>query len=424
MKFIFSDSMDMVDPEFDFIEDRYAPNRRPYWDDVYPHEIFMTPPYDGMLVSKAIVGDHRVKGNCYSESQAMRFYRVGAREFLRLNDPKYDNMPIFGDCGAFSYAQADTPPYSPEEIVEFYNSCGFTHGCSVDHIIFDFSENCKDLEGGSEDAKRRFDITLENADIFLKAHQAQNSTFVPLGAVQGWSPDSMAEASRRLCAMGYNYLAVGGLVPLKTPQIHKIIQAIRDAVPQNTRIHLLGFAKADVIAEFVPYNITSFDTTSPLIRAFKAEKNNYYALNETGMLSYSTAIRVPQATENRRLKQAAKEGKINQEEIQSLEIAALATLRAFDRGTASIDETLEAVISYNVFLESSLHDNTAGRDKLAKKLEPLYRNTLEAKQWKDCKCPICQQIGIEVMIFRGSNRNRRRGMHNLFVYHNRIQQIR
>ena len=423
MKFIFSDCMDLVDPAFDFIEDRNAPNRRAYWDDAYPHELFVKQPYDGMLVSKAIVGDHLIKGK-YTESQAMRFYRVGAREFLRLNEPKYDSMPIFGDCGAFSYAQHEKPPYTPEEIVEFYNSCGFTHGCSVDHIIFDFFENLTGLEGGSDDARQRFDITLENANIFLKAHHSENSTFIPLGVVQGWSPGSMAEAARRLCAMGYDYLAIGGLVPLKANQIHTIMQAIRDAVPPSTRIHLLGFAKADVIEQFVRYNITSFDTTSPLIRAFKDERKNYYVLSDSGELTYFTAIRIPQATENRRLNQATKEGKINQEEMLSLETKSLKTLRAFDRGNASIEETLDAVISYNVFLESSLHDNVAIRDKLAKKLEPLYRNTLEAKPWKYCSCPICKDVGVEVMIFRGNNRNRRRGMHNLFVYHNRIQQLR
>ena len=422
MKFIFSDSLDMVDPCFDFIEDRNAPNRRPYWDDVYPHELFINPPYDGMLVSKATVGDHRAKGK-YTESQSMRFYRVGAREFLRLNDPRYASMPIFGDCGAFSYAQEEVPPYSPEEIVEFYNSCGFTHGCSVDHIIFDFSEDPTGLNGGSDEAKRRFDITLDNADVFLKTHRSQDSSFIPLGAVQGWSPDSMAEASRRLCAMGYDYLAVGGLVPLKATQVHLIIQAIRDTVPQNTRIHLLGFAKADVIEQFVRYNITSFDTTSPLLRAFKDEKDNYYLL-QSNKLSYFMAIRVPQATENRRLLRAAKEGKVNQEEMLLLEKIALSTLRDFDRGESSIEQTLEAVINYNVYLESSLHDNSAIREKLAKKLEPLYRKTLEAKPWKNCLCPICKAHGIEVMIFRGSNRNRRRGMHNLFVYHNRIQELR
>ena len=107
-----------------------------------------------------------------------------------------------------------------------------------------------------------------------------------------------------------------------------------------------------------------------------------------------------------------------------LEKIALSTLRDFDRGESSIEQTLEAVINYNVYLESSLHDNSAIREKLAKKLEPLYRKTLEAKPWKNCLCPIRKAHGIEVMIFRGSNRNRRRGMHNLFVYHNRIQELR
>lgn len=423
MKFIFSDSLDMVDPGFDFIEDRNAPNRRPYWDDAYPHELFENPPYDGMLVSKATVGDQHIKGK-FTESQAMRFHRVGAREFLRLDQQKYTSMPIFGDCGAFSYAEEPMPPYTPEEMVEFYDDCSFTHGCSVDHIIFDFDENLSGIEGGSEDARMRFALTLDNASRFLKEHQAHGSSFVPLGAVQGWSPTSIAEAARQLCAMGYDYLAVGGLVPLKAPQIHQVVQAIRNAVPASTRLHLLGFAKADVIEQFVRYDITSFDTTSPLIRAFKDDKKNYYVLSDSGVLTYFTALRVPQATENTRLKKAAKEGKINQEELQRLEKKSLKTLRAFDRNEASIDETLEAIISYNVFLESSLHDNVAIRDKLSEKLNPLYRETLQARPWKSCVCPICKTAGIEVIIFRGSNRNRRRGMHNLFVYHNRVKQLR
>ena len=95
MKFIFSDSLDMVDPDFDFIEDRHSKTRRPYWGDVFPHEFFDSPPYDGMLISKATVGDYRIKGQ-YSESQTMRFHRVGAREFLRLDQPKFNvNLLVF-----------------------------------------------------------------------------------------------------------------------------------------------------------------------------------------------------------------------------------------------------------------------------------------------------------------------------------------
>src|SRR3546814_10059993 len=74
-----------------------------------------------------------------------------------------------------------------------------------------------------------------------------SNRFTPLGVIQGWSAGSMAEAARRLVAMGYNYLAVGGTVPLKSPQIKACLRAIRDVVPATTRLHILGFAKADEI---------------------------------------------------------------------------------------------------------------------------------------------------------------------------------
>jgi hypothetical protein len=41
-----------------------------------------------------------------------------------------------------------------------------------------------------------------------------------------------------------------------------------------------------------------------------------------------------------------------------------------------------------------------------------YRVLLEDRPWELCDCPICSDLGIEVVIFRGNNRNRRRGFHN------------
>jgi len=41
-----------------------------------------------------------------------------------------------------------------------------------------------------------------------------------------------------------------------------------------------------------------------------------------------------------------------------------------------------------------------------------YRRLLNARPWERCDCPICDAHGIEVAIFRGNNRNRRRGFHN------------
>ena len=62
MKFIFADSLDYIDPGYDFLLDRNADGRRPYWDDQYPHEALGYAPYQGMLVSRAIVGGGAASG--------------------------------------------------------------------------------------------------------------------------------------------------------------------------------------------------------------------------------------------------------------------------------------------------------------------------------------------------------------------------
>lgn len=422
MKFIFADSLDYVDPAFDFVADRSPAERQPYWDDAYPHEILGYAPYDGVLVSRGIVGDHRVKGK-YTASQARRFELVGVRKFMRLDKPQFAHLDIFGDCGAFTYVQEDRPPYTPAEMAGFYDECGFTHGCSVDHIIFDFDSTLTGMDGGTQDARARFDITLENADGFRREALGMDADFTPLGVVQGWSPGSMAEASRRLVAMGYDYLALGGMVPLKSPEIKICLDAIRAAIPPSTKLHILGFAKADDIDSFHGYDIASFDTTSPLIRAFKDAKQNYYLPGDGLALRYYTSIRVPQAIENPKLQRAVKKGMFRAEDLVRLEALALGALRAFDRGEADLDEVLQHVIVYSAALvEEKPYEDCAGSVALAK-LAERYRRTLTDTPWKQCSCEICRDASIEVIIFRGSNRNKRRGIHNLAVYQDHIERL-
>src|SRR3546814_9652107 len=49
-------------------------------------------------------------------------------------------------------------------------------------------------------------------------------------------------------------------------------------------------------------------------------------------------------------------------------------------------------------------------------LRARYERTLADRPWKQCPCAICQSLSIEVVIFRASNRNKRRGIHNLGIY--------
>ena len=248
-----------------------------------------------------------------------------------------------------------------------------------------------------------------------------DAPFEPMGAVQGWSPESMAQAAVGLENMGYKYLAIGGLVPLKVEVIHVVLQALRKAIKPETKIHLLGFAKADKIHEFTGYGITSFDSTSPLIRAFKDAKANYYMDSPGGGLDYYTAIRIPQAMENTRLVQGIKRGIFSAEDLQRREQKALVALRSFDRGEESAASTLNAVMDYHRFLVEGESEDVARQGKDLAKMKDMVGRTLQDAPWKRCNCDVCSAVGVEVIIFRSSNRNKRRGFHNLGVYHKHVQ---
>lgn len=423
MKFLYSDTQDYVDPNYDFETDSTAPARERYWHDQYAHEIMDEAPYDGLLVSMSAirkadgVAASKVR---YSTAEEQSLLRAGARRFLRFDGPKHAELMLMGDCGAFAYVEHPEPAYKPAEVVEFYLDAEFTHGVSPDHVIFECDPRNPSASAMPKEALRRYEITLDNAREFLKLVRKEGSLFEPMGAVQGWSPRSMADASASLVKMGYKYLAIGGLVPLKVEAIKGVLETVRNRIGPEPKLHLLGFAKADHIGEFTGYGITSFDSTSPLIRAFKDEKSNYYMNNGRGGLDYYTAIRVPQALDNARLMQGVKRGLFDAEDLQVREKRALSVLREFDNGRRTVDETLEAVMDYSQFLVRGDGTSATAQDKALASTRASIARTLEDRPWKSCDCAICRTVGVEVIIFRGSNRNKRRGFHNLGVYHSHV----
>lgn len=425
MKFLFADSLDFVDPNYDFVADRHGAKRVALHGDEFPHEFLDEVPYDGMLVSRGIVGDGPVSGK-YTDAQIMRFRREGARAFLRFDEARFPNTMMMGDCGAFTYRAMSVPPYGGEDTAEFYADGRFTHGCSPDHIIFDFDPaiGARTIEEVPEDVRNRYQVTLQNAAEFKVAAKAIGPSFTPMGVIQGWSAASMASAAADLAKMGYDYLALGGTVPLKIHQLRQALAAIRSSVPSDTRLHVLGFGKIECLADLEDFGVTSFDTTSPLVRAFKDAKKNYWMRDAAGDLSYYTAIRIPQATENNKLKAKALEGSINQEEIRLLESAALTAVRDMAGGSGGVDEALDAVMEYWTILNWDDEVNPARRAAAATRQRAVYARTLGERPWEDCGCRVCREGGVETLIFRNSNRNKRRGMHNLHVFHRHLQEFR
>jgi len=404
VKFFFPDSHDLVNPAFDFVTERktYSGSRQQAY--CYAHELLSDPPYDGMLLSKAVVDPlDNSKSVRYNFTQVQRLKRLGIREFLRLDRPGITKrIETMGDCGSFSYVKESEPPFSIKEIIEFYMDCQFDYGISPDHVILGYQDDSSD-EPVPEEWKRRFDITLDRADQFLKEHNRQNLPFTPIGAAQGWSPSSYAEAVKKLEAMGYDYIALGGMVPLKTVELLACLEAVAKVKKKATRIHLLGIARLEKVDEFEKFGVTSIDSTSPLKKAFMDDKENYHTLDKNYI-----AVRVPQVDGNPQLKKLILAGIIEFKTARDHEVACIEGLHAYDQGKLPLNDLLEILKAY----ENIWHGEKDDSEK--------YRETLEEMPWKKCNCTLCKRLGIHIVLFRGAERNRSRGFHNLYILRKRL----
>lgn len=402
MRFFFPDSQDQVDPSFDFLTEERDPLRVRQRDDRYAHEVLTPAPYDGLLVSKAIVDGLAGEAGKYTRAQRHRLYREGARRFFRL-DHADQPLSIMGDCGAFTYVGEEYPPYTVDEVIDFYEGCGFDYGVAVDHVIFQYDPTVHPDDERAAEWTRRQEITLEMANEFWKRCDARQVGFEPVGVAQGWSPDSYAQAVTVLQRIGYQLIALGGMVPLKTHEILACLRAVDDIREPDTRLHLLGISRADDVPTFAGLGVASFDSTSPFRQAFKDDRNNYYTPDRSYI-----ALRVPQVDGNTKLKLRIRAGEISQGKAIALERAALTALRRYGDDRADIEEVLDALSAY-----SELWDGKANRTE-------AYRQTLQDRPWLKCDCNLCITHGVEIIIFRGSERNKRRGFHNLYVFRRKL----
>jgi hypothetical protein len=414
MHFYLPNFEDMVDPEYDFINDKPSPKRRNRWEhDWFAHSFFTEPIFDGMLVSKAwltpVAERHILQAG-------------GIRKFTRL-DPA---LPTMADCGAFTYLLEKKPVYTVQQVLDYYRDFKFDYGVSLDHLAFVTVEM---LESALKQGKvkerwwqgktteqiqaERFDLTLQNAQEFLDLCTKQKPDFTPIGIAQGGMPELYYTAVERLIKMGYEHIALGGLVKSSDEKIVAILEKIHSLIKNGVQVHIFGVARLSLVPDFVRLGVASADSSAPLRRAFLGTgEDNYWAINGQ---KYA-AIRVPEA-HIRRAKRGVdsvekvleKNGKLSVESLVELEQQALRLLRAYDKGKATLDETLEVVLAY---------DRLYGIDR---KYEVAYRRTLTDRPWQQCKCPICDKAGVEVIIFRGNNRNRRRGFHNVKVFYDQFR---
>jgi hypothetical protein len=396
LRYYMPENDDRVDPNFNFITDEHTENRDPYEDDFYAHEIYKLPNYDGMLVSMMNI-DPKKK---IDSPKNKKFNKVaeagGIHNFIRVPS----SFPVLGDCGAYSYRDKFEPLFETKEILDNYETLGFDIGVSIDHLILPIHEDM-------EERIRRLAITERNAEKFIKMHNEGNYTFKPSGIAQGWDTPTYVQSVKNLIDMGYQHISLGGLAFSPNEVIIDILENIAPIIPEYMEVHLFGAARLDSVNLFNQLGVTSFDSTSYLRQAWMSAKNNYFALNGN---KYG-AIRVPQVSESSpKIKKLLANGVGSIEIFKELEKRSLKALRLFDQGHLGVEETLKTVLEYDNIFNDKLNKN-----------EDLYRKVLEDAPWKSCGCEICSEVGVEVIIFRGNNRNRRRGFHNTYVFYQQFK---
>lgn len=400
---------DFLDVEYDFETDTFSADARS--SRVEEHSIALMRPHrlcDGVLVSLA--QNLGTKG---------LLKRVGFLDEESLSPtPVHKHFKLlpsqwaFGDCGAFSYVAEDKPTISLEQAVSLYDLYEFDLGASVDHIpVAEVATDAGKRKLPEEERRGRMRLTRDNAERFLTLHRERGAKFLPVGVIQGLVAEDYARQLGEYAEMGYRYLALGGLVPRSDAEIRAVVDAVAAARKKLRRppwIHLLGVFRPQLQSHFRTIGVGSFDSATYFRKAWLRSDQNYLGVDG----NWYAAIRVPPLSDPRTRKRMEQCG-ATEKRLLRLEAAALSALRAYDAGTLDIDGALAAVMEYDRLLSRAGEQDS--------RLEDKYRRTLAARPWRQCRCPVCSQLGIEVVIFRGINRNKRRGAHNTLQLFNRVR---
>ncbi|MEM2506502.1 MAG: tRNA-guanine transglycosylase DpdA [Nitrososphaeria archaeon] len=396
MKYFIPEWNDRVDPGYDFINEAHSPEHKldPFNNDAYIWDIFGVDkvPIDGVLVSRITLEQDKKKYQLAKQE--------GIHKVLRLPQ----NFEIMGDCGAFGYVDEENPRYDPIQTLKYYQELGFNYGVTVDHLVVPKHKRQKDY---------RMKITFENAlKSFEEWKKRYKNDFQLIMAVQGWNVSDYLNFYRKYVDLGASHIGFGGLARSPTSFIIKLIEELKREIEESRRspeyIHFFGLARFALFSKFRELEDlgvrVGFDSASYLRKAWLSAPTsqlNYLSIDGKGY----TAIRIPFIGKKREKVKESLVPEQNENFLKNLEQKCLKELRLYDKGETEINQVLSTILQFY---------RAAGEKT---ELISYYRKTLEDKPWKRCSCPICSNIGIEVVIFRGNNRNRRRGFHNTYIFY-------
>jgi len=379
---------DTVPKVWDPWEDTWDPNEKKN----YIWECFEKPPFDGILISKSKFDDNKNRLKSIENNKNLK-------DALKL--PK--EIKLFGDCGAFQYRNEKIPPYTEEEILNYYQEFGFDMGCSIDHIITN-KKNRKLRE-------QRYQITTKFAEVCLDLYKSGNYSFDLFGVAQGWDINSYKKSVDYLLELGYKNVCIGGLVGVnkkkpKNPKdltVKNLINNLKPQFKQFKKVHLFGRGDIDLFELYIKSGVTQYDSNI-MRKAWTDKKKSYFFFDkEKNNLSYYTSIRIPLIRRKQGIHKKEKEifkklKQLNEEQISN---------------EIFIEVLKKYYYQFKIFKNKKYDINI----KLTKEL-------LNDKPWKKCNCELCKANGIQICIFRRRVRNSRRAFHNVYNYYLYLKNLR
>jgi hypothetical protein len=188
-----------------------------------------------------------------------------ARKDLPLGGKK------IGDCGAWSYKDAETPRLGKHDVTPVWALAGYVEmlelsqadellGIAPDHMLIPG-------KGYDLDARRRFN--RESAAQFLQL--VAGSGVTPMATAHGITTEERIGYALELVALGYRHIALGGLAGQASRKAWAVetVAACRAALP-GTWLHVLGLSSPSYMTAWRALGVDSCDGSSHFKQAFTA----------------------------------------------------------------------------------------------------------------------------------------------------------
>ena len=380
MRFYFPDSQDQIDPNFDFEREEHPPHRARQRDDLYAHEAQRAgehgDPCDGV--------------GRYTMAQRHRLQRVGVREFFRLDRISGQRIETLG-IAALSYVDEPEPLYTVEEVIEFYRSSSSMPGSRSITSSRD-SRRLTITPSGFDGALRtvRQEITIDLAERFLLRWEA--AAAVPTRRRRAGVEPQSALVATALQDMGYRRVEAGGLVGLKTPEILQVLRAAHEIARPDVEFHLRR------------------DSHGPGPAVLRRDEHRQHARSASPSRTTRTtttgwiATTWPCASPGRWERESQAPDQVREVDREAQRLSGVPNgVRAFARGD-TVAPVLDALHEYQQLYGARRITRTPRRLS-----RPVLGSNAPARS---------ARAGVEVVLFRGSERNKRRGFHNLWVFNN------